>query len=154
MSAQQQPNPLQVPDVIGEPNGYNAGNPYLKGGIDTNDVLKAKLDPDFFEGYCIGTIHKRLHEATSRHRGDPQGRLRKYQSVLFYAQQLFDNFNRQQRNQHHNPEFDDLAQRFSRLPVQTQQSQQNQPNQPNQQNQQNQQQQGQGLNRILPTQVA
>lgn len=152
MTTQQQPPQLQVPDVIGEPNGYNPGNPYLKGGIDTNDVLKAKLDPDFFEGYCIGTIHKRLHEATSRHRGDPQGRLRKYQSVLFYAQQLFDNFNRQQRNQQqHNPDFDDLAQRFSRLPVQTQQNQQqNQANQVNQPNQQ----QGQGLNRILPTQVA
>lgn len=66
----------------------NGQNPYLKGGIDTSDILRAKLDPDFFEGYCIGTIHKRLHEATSTHRNDPNKRLVKYQAVLYYVKQL------------------------------------------------------------------
>lgn len=106
---------LNTPMFPGDPrrtDGPNGPNPYLKGGLDTNDVLRAKLDPDFFEGYCIGTIHKRLHEATSRHRNDPAGRLRKYQSVLFYAQQLFAN-----ATGHQNNPLEDLAARFDRLPV-------------------------------------
>jgi len=76
------PNPIPQYGDVGQT------NPYLKGGLDTNEILRAKLDPDFFEGYCIGTIHKRLHEATSRFRNDPSGRRAKYVAVLYYAQQL------------------------------------------------------------------
>lgn len=87
-------------------------SPYLKGGIDTNDVLRAKLDPDFFEGYCIGTIHKRLHEATSRYRNDPQGRRNKYQAVLYYAQLLVSQDNTNANTQQPG---NDLSDRFSRM---------------------------------------
>lgn len=118
-------------------------NPYLKGGIDTNDILRAKLDPELYEGYCIGIIHKRLHQATSRYRQDPRGRVRQYRSVLYYAQQLFEQFAPTAPTYgngipngapHGGPtgaptpappptpaaiDFDDLAQRFQRLPTQT-----------------------------------
>lgn len=90
-----------------------AANPYLKGGLDTNDIIRAKLDPDFFEGYCIGTIHKRLHEATSRFRTDPQGRRARYLAVLYYAQQLAALVGAQSLG--HNATPNDLSDRFSRL---------------------------------------
>lgn len=65
----------------------SSASAYIKGGLDTNDILKAKLDAEWYEGYCIGTIHKRLHEAAALHRTDPQGRRHKYEAVLFYIQQ-------------------------------------------------------------------
>jgi hypothetical protein len=69
-------------------------NPYLRGGLDTNDVLRAKLDPDLYEGYCAGMIHKRMHEALGHHRSRPADRRRKYQSILYYVGQMMDNLDR------------------------------------------------------------
>lgn len=113
MNNQQDPTLALPVDVTQHPNAGNPQvNPYLKGQLDTDDVLKAKLDPDFYEGYCIGTIHKRLHEATSIYRNDPQGRLRKYQSVLFYAQRLFQAVAQSQQT---HSGFLDLANRFPNL---------------------------------------
>lgn len=92
-----------------------SNNPYLKGGLDTNDVLRAKLDPEFYEGYCIGSIHKALHAATARFRNDPTGRQRRYQAVLYHAQNLL----RYTGNRYGTAggDMDDLAQRFDRLPT-------------------------------------
>lgn len=63
-------------------------NPYLKGQLDTLDVLKAKLDPVGFEGYCIGMVHKRLHRAASLSPGDFIGKQRDWNVAAWYLDQL------------------------------------------------------------------
>ena len=99
-------------NLLDNPGDRQPATPYLKGGLDTNDVLRAKLDPDFYEGYCIGTIHKRLHVATSVHRQDPQARRQQYRAVLYYVQQLLG-----QPQQNH--DLEDLSHRFEQLPTET-----------------------------------
>jgi hypothetical protein len=63
-------------------------NPYLKGDLDTLDVLRAKLDPVGFEGYCIGMVHKRLHRAADAPFTDVQAKRRDWATGAWYLQQL------------------------------------------------------------------
>lgn len=58
---------------------------YDAGGIETIDVIKAKLTPEQFIGYCLGNVIKysgRLNHKT------PKDRLRDAQKTAMYAQLL------------------------------------------------------------------
>jgi hypothetical protein len=63
-------------------------NPYLKGDLDTLDVLRAKLEPVGFEGYCIGMVHKRLHRAADAAFTDVNRKRRDWATAAWYLQQL------------------------------------------------------------------
>lgn len=63
-------------------------NPYLKGDLDTLDVLRAKLEPVGFEGYCIGMVHKRLHRAADAPFADVNRKRRDWATAAWYLQQL------------------------------------------------------------------
>ena len=68
--------------------GAAAAVPYYnRGGIETEDYLRAKLGDDGYEAHLIGRIHKKLHKA---HLGAPQDKGRLYQEAGFYMGRLLD----------------------------------------------------------------
>ena len=62
-----------VPDIINQPAHY------LIGGIETMDFIKAKLTPEGFEGFCIGSIIQ--YVSRYRHKGGLDD-LKKAEQVL------------------------------------------------------------------------
>lgn len=43
--------------------GLDRSSLYAKGGIDTINVIRSKLDDEAFEGFVFGMVEKRLHKA-------------------------------------------------------------------------------------------
>lgn len=66
----------------------NHSQAYLKGEIDTIDVIRAKLDPVGFEGYCFGMIHKRLHRAAAMRPDEHEAKYADWVTAAFYLNQL------------------------------------------------------------------
>lgn len=58
-----------------------SSSPYAYGGIDTVNVLRAKLTPDAFQGFCIGMVHKRLHRGLLK---TQEARIQDFEAAQFY----------------------------------------------------------------------
>jgi len=56
---------------------------YDVGGIEVINVIKAKLSPEQFEGYCLGNIIK--YACRCMHKGDP---LRDAEKIVNYSKML------------------------------------------------------------------
>lgn len=62
-------------------------SPYAYGGIDTVNVLRAKLTPDAFQGFCIGMIHKRLHRGLLK---TGESRVKDFEVAEFYMDMMME----------------------------------------------------------------
>jgi hypothetical protein len=63
-------------------------SPYAYGGIDTINVLRAKLTPDAFQGFCIGMVHKRLHRGLLK---TGEARIKDFEAAEFYMDLMMAN---------------------------------------------------------------
>ena len=59
-------------------------NYYDAGGIETLEIIKAKLTPEQFEGYCMGNIMKYLCRYNFKFRSDQDGRERDIEKAKNY----------------------------------------------------------------------
>lgn len=82
---QQQQQPLQQDPLRVRGNHAYA---YLKGDVDTIDVIRAKLDPVGYEGYCFGMVHKRLHRAAAMRPEEHEAKYADWLTAAFYLNQL------------------------------------------------------------------
>jgi len=60
---------------------------YDAGGIETIEVIRAKLGPDLFAGYCLGNIIKYACRLQYKHTDD-KGKIRDVEKILHYAKWL------------------------------------------------------------------
>lgn len=60
---------------------------YLVGGIESIDVMRAKMTPEQFRGFCIGNALKYLHRFN--HKGEPKETAKK---IVDYATWLLESY--------------------------------------------------------------
>lgn len=64
-------------------------SPYLTGGLDTIEVLRAKLNRTQFEGFCAGQAERRLHRGLARSASnDWNNAMRDWETAKWYLDQL------------------------------------------------------------------
>ena len=59
---------------------------YDAGGIETIEIIRAKLTPEQFYGYCLGNVLKYLCRAN--HKGDPERDLEKAGVYMGWAREI------------------------------------------------------------------
>jgi len=62
---------------------------YDAGGIETIEVIRAKLGADLFVGYCLGNIIKYACRLQYKH-ADDKGEIRDVEKILHYAKWLME----------------------------------------------------------------